>query len=73
MPLLAIGPKSSAGGRECPRKLLYPMLWPEGGKVVPSPSLWRRLVIGYEAECFLYRSHSSYSSLPANFVLCNFA
>ena len=36
---IAIGPEWSAGRRECPRKLVYPMLWPEGKEVVPSPSL----------------------------------
>ena len=36
------GPEWSAGRRECSRKLVYPMSWPEGEEVVPSPSLWRR-------------------------------
>ena len=41
-PRIAIRPEWSAGRRECPRKLLYPiypMSWPEGEEVVPSPSL----------------------------------
>ena len=38
-PHIAVGPERSAGRRECPRKLVYPMSWPEGEEVVPSPSL----------------------------------
>ena len=39
VPRIAIGPEWSAGRKECSRKLVYPMSWPEGEKVVPSPSL----------------------------------
>ena len=35
-PRIAIRPEWSAGRRECPRKLVYPMSWPEGEEVVPS-------------------------------------
>ena len=35
-PRIAIRPEWSAGRRECPRKLMYPMSWPEGEEVVPS-------------------------------------
>ena len=38
-PRIAIRPEWSAGRRECSRKLMYPMSWPEGEKVVPSLSL----------------------------------
>ena len=38
-PRIATRPEWSAGRRECPRKQMYPMSWPEGEEVIPSPSL----------------------------------
>ena len=38
-PHVAIRPEWSAGRREYPCKLIYPMSRPEGEEVVPSPSL----------------------------------
>ena len=38
-PRIAIGPEWSARKRDCFRKLVYPMPWPEGEEVVPSSSL----------------------------------
>ena len=38
-PRIAVVPEWSAGRRECSRKLVYPMSWPEGGEIVPSLSL----------------------------------
>ena len=38
-PRIAIGPEWSAARRECSRKLVYPMSWPEGEEVVLSAFL----------------------------------
>ena len=70
MPPPAIGPERSAGRRECPRKLLYPMSWPGGKKLVPSPISLKK--IDYENEYFCDLSHAFHSPLPAIFYLCNF-